>query len=88
MTTIEHVHHWILGAPDGSPTVPGICRHCGAKRAYRTAWDEERKTITITHRDNSRGALLKMVELGYADKTLGHAGVLSAQYIRTSKALE
>ena len=30
------VHWWLIATPNG-PTVPGVCKRCGAKRVYETA---------------------------------------------------
>ena len=42
------VHHWLIGTPDGSATVPAVCKLCGTERAFRAgeelpAWVGYRK---------------------------------------------
>lgn len=34
--TTPCVHHYLVATPSG-PTVPGVCRRCGATRVYETA---------------------------------------------------
>ena len=35
---MECIHHWKIASPNG-PTAHGICRRCGAERAFPTVTD-------------------------------------------------
>ena len=30
-------HHWLVEPPNGTPTVQGECKHCGAVKAFEVA---------------------------------------------------
>ena len=32
--TSDHVHHWLLGSPNGSAFIHAVCRDCGAERDF------------------------------------------------------
>ena len=49
---VAHACHYLLPMPDG-PTVAGVCKHCGATREFRAAWQyaEGQQPMVLNHVD-------------------------------------
>ena len=45
---MNHAHRWRIEEPNGSPTVAGMCRECGAERRFLASSEHETDILLAT----------------------------------------
>ena len=61
------VHHWVIEAPHGAPTVSSICKRCGETKELSAGFDE---TMFYGNKGGKRGAQARWGRIPLDKKSL------------------